>query len=96
VLYQSQILKRLNCVALFYIIEFAKWKLEISEISEYYSDALDTITNAYFAHRNILKKYYFRNLNCMSFIHVDPLIFIPEPLELELPPPEPDTPEPVI
>jgi len=76
-------LDRCNNVALFYIVEYTKWKLDIYELSDFYGATTDLIANSYFEHRGNLKKYYLKNMNCMNFTHFEPLPEVKRPAELD-------------
>ena len=60
-----------NQVCLFYLLEYNKWKIDRFEWSDYYRLTQASIASEFFNHRALLKKQYFKNLNCMMFEHVD-------------------------
>lgn len=76
VLYQDAVVKRCNKVALFYLCEYTKWKCDLFELTLHYRKNASQICDYYFDQRSTLKREYLKNLNCMSFNHVEPFPII--------------------
>lgn len=86
-LLKQPMIARVNPAALFYILEFAKWKVDGLQLPP-----LDQ--TAYYEHRGRLRKEYLDNINCLNFALTEPLplptlekpLFapIPKPVVVEL------------